>query len=196
MPRWARPSASTASAPSTPSVCRPSVRASTAAAFAARPAGRPPSTTIAIRSGISTDDTAGDTVVDVMRRRVLTRSGQHYRRRTSFGTMPAMPNFDALDTALLRLLQDDARRTNRDLAAAVHVAPSTCLERVRGLRERGVITGYRAEVDLAAMGRPVQAMIAVRIRPPSRAVIEGFRRFVCGLPEVLSVFVCSGENDF
>lgn len=110
--------------------------------------------------------------------------------------MPAMPNFDALDTALLRLLQDDARRTNRDLAAAVHVAPSTCLERVRGLRERGVITGYRAEVDLAAMGRPVQAMIAVRIRPPSRAVIEGFRRFVCGLPEVLSVFVCSGENDF
>jgi DNA-binding Lrp family transcriptional regulator len=110
--------------------------------------------------------------------------------------MTVMPNFDALDTALLRLLQDDARRTNRDLAAAVHVAPSTCLERVRGLRERGVITGYRAEVDLAAMGRSVQAMIAVRIRPPSRAVIEGFRQFVCGLPEVLSVFVCSGESDF
>jgi DNA-binding Lrp family transcriptional regulator len=82
------------------------------------------------------------------------------------------------------------------LAAAVNVAPSTCLERVRGLRERGVITGYRAEIDLASVGRPVQAMISARIRPPNRRVIEGFRQFVCQLPEVLSVFVCSGHDDF
>jgi DNA-binding Lrp family transcriptional regulator len=67
---------------------------------------------------------------------------------------------------------------------------------VRGLRERGVITGYHAEVDLAALGRGVQAMIALRIRPPSRPVIEGFRRFVADLPEVLSMFVCSGTDDF
>jgi DNA-binding Lrp family transcriptional regulator len=56
------------------------------------------------------------------------------------------------------------------------VSPSTSLERVK-LRERGVITGYHAAVDLEAMGRPVQALIPVRIRPPARPVIEQFREW-------------------
>ena len=53
-----------------------------------------------------------------------------------------MIDLDALDHALLRALQDDARQTNRDLAATVHVSPSTSSERVRGLRAAGVIQGY------------------------------------------------------
>ena len=107
-----------------------------------------------------------------------------------------MAELDATDSKLLALLQNDARRTNRDLAAALGVAPSTCLERVRSLRRRGMIVGYHAQVDLAAVGRPLQAMIAVRVRPPNRAVIAGFRAYVEQLPEVLSVFVVSGSDDF
>ncbi|MEU2348650.1 Lrp/AsnC family transcriptional regulator [Modestobacter sp. NPDC049651] len=103
---------------------------------------------------------------------------------------------DELDAALLRQLQRDARRTNRDLAAAVGVSPSTALERVRGLRERGVIRGASLDVDLDAVGRPVQAMIAVRIRPPSRSLIEAFRDWVAQLPETVGVFVVSGTEDF
>jgi DNA-binding Lrp family transcriptional regulator len=101
-----------------------------------------------------------------------------------------------LDAAILRELQNDARRTNRAIADAVHVAPSTSLERIRALRDRGVIRGYHAEVDLASIGREVQAMIAVRIRPPSRANIEGFRDWAHRLPETISVFVVSGGEDF
>ncbi|MGD8195762.1 Lrp/AsnC family transcriptional regulator [Herbiconiux sp. P18] len=107
-----------------------------------------------------------------------------------------MASLDALDTAILRELQTDARRTNRDLAAAVGVAPTTALDRVRSLGDRGVITGSTVTVDLAALGRPVQAMIAVRIRPPSRKHIEGFRSWVSGLPETIGVFVTSGTEDF
>lgn len=107
-----------------------------------------------------------------------------------------MANLDELDTAILRELLDDARRTNRDVAAAVGVAPTTALERTRGLRRRGIITGARLEVDLAKIGRPVQAMVAVRVRPPTRAHIEGFREWAAGLPEVLGVFVTSGTEDF
>lgn len=103
---------------------------------------------------------------------------------------------DELDAALLRELQHDARRTNRDLAAAVGVSPSTALERVRGLRERGVIRGASLDVDLDAVGRPVQALIAVRIRPPSRQLIEAFRDWVSQLPETVGVFVVSGTEDF
>lgn len=107
-----------------------------------------------------------------------------------------MTDLDAIDSALLALLQNDGRRTNRELAKLLNIAPSTCLERMRSLRRRGLIVGYHAQVDLAAIGRTLQALIAVRVRPPNRAVIDGFRAFVEELPEVLSVFVVSGGDDF
>lgn len=103
---------------------------------------------------------------------------------------------DELDVALLRELQRDARRTNRDLAEAVGVSPSTALERIRALRQRGVVRGATFDLDLAAVGRPVQALIAVRIRPPSRPLIEGFRDWVTSLNETIGVFVVSGGEDF
>ena len=103
---------------------------------------------------------------------------------------------DELDTAIVRALQVDARRTNRDVAAEVGVSPTTALDRTRALRERGVLRGAILDVDLAALGRPVQALVAVRIRPPSRRVIEGFRRWAGGLPDILGVFVTSGTEDF
>ncbi|MCQ8772544.1 MULTISPECIES: Lrp/AsnC family transcriptional regulator [Streptomyces] len=103
---------------------------------------------------------------------------------------------DDIDSAIVRELQRDARQTNRDLARTLGIAPSTCLERVRALRQRGVITGYRATVDLRALGRPVQALLSVRIRPMSREVIEGFKAYLIGLPEVLNVYVVAGGDDF
>lgn len=59
-----------------------------------------------------------------------------------------------------------------------------------------MIRGALLDVDLPAIGRPVQALIAVRIRPPSRRMIEGFRQWVCGLPDTLGVFVTTGTEDF
>jgi DNA-binding Lrp family transcriptional regulator len=103
---------------------------------------------------------------------------------------------DELDSAIVAHLQTDARQTNRELARTVGIAPSTCLERVRVLRERGVITGFHAEVDLPALNRDVQAMLHVQIRPLSRTVIEGFKKYAMSLPEVLSIFVVAGGDDF
>ncbi|MBM2623266.1 Lrp/AsnC family transcriptional regulator [Actinoplanes sp. LDG1-06] len=103
---------------------------------------------------------------------------------------------DEVDSAIVRELQANARQTNRDLARAVGIAPSTCLERVRLLRDRGVITGYHAEIDLGALNRHVQAFLHVQVRPMSREVIENFKAYATGLPEVLSVFVVAGGDDF
>jgi DNA-binding Lrp family transcriptional regulator len=103
---------------------------------------------------------------------------------------------DELDTAILRELQSDARKTNREVAAAVGVSPTTALDRTRALRRRGVIRGALLDVDLAAIGRPVQALIAVRVRPPSRPVIERFRTWASGLPDTLGVYVTTGTEDF
>ncbi|WP_203825796.1 Lrp/AsnC family transcriptional regulator [Actinoplanes palleronii] len=107
-----------------------------------------------------------------------------------------MPVVDELDSAIVAQLQADARQTNRELARSVGIAPSTCLERVRSLRERGVITGFHAEVALGALNRGVQALLHVQVRPLSRTVIESFKAYAMTLPEVLSVFVVAGGDDF
>ncbi|MFI7705652.1 Lrp/AsnC family transcriptional regulator [Nonomuraea sp. NPDC049480] len=103
---------------------------------------------------------------------------------------------DELDSAIVRLLQTDARQSNRELARQLGIAPSTCLERVRALTRRGVIRGYHADIDPAALNRGVQAMVSVQVRPLSRAVINAFKSSAAEMPEVLSVFVLAGGDDF
>ncbi len=107
-----------------------------------------------------------------------------------------MPQLDTTDWAILDVLQDDARTSNRDLATAVHVSPSTSSERVRNLKADGVIRGYHADVDYGALGRHVQALTAITLRPPRREIVEAFRNWVSTLPEIVGVFVVSGSADF
>ncbi|HEV7203357.1 MAG TPA: Lrp/AsnC family transcriptional regulator [Jatrophihabitans sp.] len=103
---------------------------------------------------------------------------------------------DGTDLRLLRILADDARIANNALAERVGIAPSTCLGRVRALRERGVIRGYHADIDPAALGRPIQAMIAVRLQSHARGHIPDFMAKIADLPEVLNVFFLGGADDF
>ncbi|AFR07810.1 MULTISPECIES: Lrp/AsnC family transcriptional regulator [Nocardiopsis] len=107
-----------------------------------------------------------------------------------------MADLDELDAAILAELQSDARKTNRDVAAAVGASPTTTLDRTRALREKGVIRGALLDVDLEEIGRPVQALVTVSVEKPSRHNIESFRDWVGSLPETLSVFVTSGDEDF
>jgi DNA-binding Lrp family transcriptional regulator len=107
-----------------------------------------------------------------------------------------LPTLDRTDQRILRALADDARMPNNALAALVGVAPSTCLGRVRALRERGAIRGYHADIDPAVLGRPLQAMIAVRLQSHARGHIPGFMAKIAQLPEVINVFFLGGANDF
>lgn len=106
------------------------------------------------------------------------------------------PALDRVDRAILEQLAHDARMPNNALAAAVGVAPSTCLGRVRALRESGVIRGFHADVDPAAIGRPLQAMISVRVQAHARAQIAVFAQQIAAAPEVLDVFFLAGADDF
>lgn len=103
---------------------------------------------------------------------------------------------DDVDRALLNLLEEDGRATNAQLARAAGIAESTCLARMRTLRERGVIRGVHADVDPVAVGRPVEAMVAVRFSGHERSHIEVFTEQVPQLPGVLSLFHVSGATDF
>jgi DNA-binding Lrp family transcriptional regulator len=103
---------------------------------------------------------------------------------------------DELDRAIVARLQQDARLTNRQLARELGIAESTCLARVGSLQERGVITGFRAEVDLARIGRPVQAHVALKIRPQALPAASEFSQEVAGLPDVLALYMVTGASDF
>jgi DNA-binding Lrp family transcriptional regulator len=106
------------------------------------------------------------------------------------------PPVDAVDRAILGVVAEDARITNQRLAERVGVAPSTALARLRSLRSRGVIRGFHAEVDLAALGRPLQALIAVRLVVHAREQIDAFTEAVRQLPGVLMVFHLTGVTDY
>lgn len=108
---------------------------------------------------------------------------------------PAKP-LDATDLALVRLLEQDGRMSNAMLAREVGIAESTCLVRVRSLRERGVVRGIHADIDPVAVGRPVEAMIAVRFGGHRRSHFEQFTQEVPELPGVLGAFHVSGAIDY
>jgi len=107
----------------------------------------------------------------------------------------ADPIVDEIDLTLLSELQRDARQTNRALAAKVGLAPSTTLNRVRELEDRGAITGYHAEVDLSVLGRGLQALVFVRLQPKSDDIIAGFLDHMWSLPETIGVHLITGIED-
>ena len=102
------------------------------------------------------------------------------------------PVLDQIDHAILRLLTADGRMPNLALASAVGIAPSTCLGRVRALRESGIIRGYHADIDLTAVGLPIQAIIAVRLQAHHRDQIQAFVTLAPHLPGVIEVFHVAG----
>ena len=114
----------------------------------------------------------------------------------SSNVRPVTPVLDEVDRRLIALLAADARMPNNALADAVGIAPSTCLGRIRALREKGVIRGYHADIDQVALGQGLQALIAVRLQSGARDQIGTFIERIRSRPEVQSVFFLAGANDF
>jgi len=85
---------------------------------------------------------------------------------------------------------------NKDLAAAVGIAPSTCVDRLARLRRLGVITGYTAQVHPEALGREIQALLAIQVQPHARPLVDPFIAHVLSLPETLSLHHVAGADDF
>lgn len=118
------------------------------------------------------------------------------RTSNSIRREPPRIALDRTDRAILAALLHDVRRSNKELAAAVGLAPSSCLVRVRRLRAGGVLRGAHADVDNRALGVELEALIAVQLRRHARAEVEAFRRHALALPEVVAVFHVAGAVDF
>jgi DNA-binding Lrp family transcriptional regulator len=103
---------------------------------------------------------------------------------------------DRIDREIVALLVEDARRSNKEIAASVGIAQSTCSERIRRLEAAGVFRGFHAEVEPEALGVGLQAMIAIRLHRHERSQVARLRAHAEGLAEVVGFYHMAGANDF
>lgn len=107
-----------------------------------------------------------------------------------------MKKLDDIDLHILTLLFKDADITNKDLAASIGIAPSTCLERVKRLKTSGVIKGSFIDVNYNTIGGNIQAMAAIQLQPYSEQIVNSLRDELLPLPEIVSMFHMGGAFDF
>ncbi|MBW8824661.1 MAG: Lrp/AsnC family transcriptional regulator, partial [Xanthomonadales bacterium] len=94
------------------------------------------------------------------------------------------PAIDDRDRAILRLLQEDGRLTNLELAQKINLSPSACLRRVKLLEESGLIARYVMLLDEKAAGLPGTAFVLVTLDQQGRAALDAFEAAIHRHPEV------------
>jgi DNA-binding Lrp family transcriptional regulator len=103
---------------------------------------------------------------------------------------------DRVDRAILRQLMQEGRLSNTELADRVGLSPSPCLRRVRNLERAGVISGYHAAVDMAALGRGFEVLVHVEMAIQDRATLEAFEAEIAQIDEIVQCRRMFGQPDY
>ena len=103
---------------------------------------------------------------------------------------------DAIDRKILQSLQVSGRMSNVELAAAIHLSAPQCFRRVRALEERGVIRGYHASVEAAAVGLDVVAYVSLNIIGNAFGQVREIEAQLRDFPQVLECHIVSGDCDY
>ena len=103
---------------------------------------------------------------------------------------------DSIDRAIVAELERDGRQTNVDLASRVGLTAGPCLRRVQRLEADGVIRGYRAVVDPAALGAGFEVLVQVTMDREDAATVAAFERGVAEIPEVRDAERLFGDPDY
>jgi len=101
---------------------------------------------------------------------------------------------DEIDRTLLTALVDDGRLSFQQLAARVHLSPNSTADRVRRLRQTGVLAGYHAELDLAKLGHSLGALTDVKLKESVDRHL--FEQDLRGVAQVLGAIHTTGEFDY
>jgi Lrp/AsnC family leucine-responsive transcriptional regulator len=101
---------------------------------------------------------------------------------------------DTIDYKLIDLLQQNARMTQLEMAAAVGLSQPAVAERMRKLEQEGILIGYSARVDGRKLGKDITAFIGVRIEHPRYNA--GFGKKVLSIPDVLECHRITGPDSY
>ncbi|MGF3057373.1 Lrp/AsnC family transcriptional regulator [Microbacterium sp. YY-01] len=105
-------------------------------------------------------------------------------------------DLDDVDLTLVNELSRNGRLANSELAARAGIAESTCLNRVRSLVMRGVITGFYADVSPTALGLHLEALITIRLHAHARGDLRRFQKYLENLSATQRVYFLAGDRDF
>ena len=108
----------------------------------------------------------------------------------------ARVKLDSVDLKILRILQDNGRITNVELAERVGITAPPCLRRVRALEESGFIRGYFADLNAEALGYSITVFAMVSLRSQAEADLQAFEQKVASWPLVRECHMLNGEIDF
>jgi Lrp/AsnC family transcriptional regulator, leucine-responsive regulatory protein len=103
---------------------------------------------------------------------------------------------DDKDFEILRLLQEDAKLTVREIASRIHLSPTPTLERIKRLENEKVIRGYAALIDTRKVGKKILVICHVSLKEHDLKTAQAFINGVTDLNEVIEVYNISGEFDF
>ncbi|VVE73409.1 AsnC family transcriptional regulator [Pandoraea anapnoica] len=103
---------------------------------------------------------------------------------------------DRLDRRILTLLQQDGRMSMKDLSEQVGLSITPCIERVKRMERDGVIMGYFARVNPAALGAALLVFVEITLDHKSGNMFDQFRREVLRIPEVMECHLISGDFDY
>ena len=109
---------------------------------------------------------------------------------------PVKASLDRIDLAILEALRRNGRITYQALSERVGLSPRPCLERVKRLEQKGVIRGYTALVEPAALGHDIIALAGIGMRDPSAASRQRLERAFAAHPAVVELQVVNGEYDY
>jgi len=121
---------------------------------------------------------------------------QHSSVKLLAGRRMSEMQLDRLDLRILAELQNDGRISNAELAERVNLSASACLRRVQRLESRGVIAGYRAQLNRAAMGLSLSAFVRLRLRHHDAAAVARFTDDVQSWSEVVAAHALTGDADY
>jgi Transcriptional regulators len=107
-----------------------------------------------------------------------------------------MRELDRIDRKILEILQAEGRIPITELAARVNLSPTPCAERVKRMEREGVIMGYYARVNPAALGRNLLVFLEIKLSAKSGDVFDRVRAELARVPEVLECHLVSGECDY
>ena len=103
---------------------------------------------------------------------------------------------DDIDGRILAELQEDGRLTVTELADRVQLTPAPCHRRLRELERAGVITGYRAVLDPAAVGLGFEAIVSVTLERGDAATVAAFEAAVAAVPQIRHAERLFGDPDY
>lgn len=109
--------------------------------------------------------------------------------------MPHKTSVDRTDIQILRLLQNDARLSVKEIAGHIGLAASSTHERIKQLWDHGVLLGAHAEVDATAFGVNLEALLMIGFSKHNRSNVDKFLNEITEIPEVQSAFLVTGRYD-